>query len=132
MGGQSFVLKTLAEAQGKVRQLFPKANKICSAIAGIPGTQPIHTDENAHSFADIDVVIVQSRLAVAEAGAIWLDDADLVVPLLGVLCQNLVVLLDPADIVPSLHEATVGESTWRNIPTPSLWRDLRRQEISRV
>ncbi|AXC13632.1 hypothetical protein ACPOL_4359 [Acidisarcina polymorpha] len=45
---------------------------------------------------------------MAEAGAVWLTDLDLIVPALGVLTQHLVVLLDPKDIVPTLHEAYGG------------------------
>ncbi len=44
-------------------------------------------------------------LGVAEAGAIWLTQDSLVVNALGVLSQHLVVLLDPARIVDSLHDA---------------------------
>jgi L-lactate dehydrogenase complex protein LldG len=44
-------------------------------------------------------------MGVAEAGAVWLTEADLLVNALGVLSQHLVVLLDPAAIVETLHDA---------------------------
>ena len=59
-------------------------------------------------LADVDVGVARSRLGVAESGAIWLDEGDLVRPALGVLAQHLIILLDPAAIVPTLHEAYGG------------------------
>ena len=56
---------------------------------------------------DVDVGVVRSPLGVAEAGAVWLTQIELVVNALGVLSQHLVVLLDPADIVGSMHDAYV-------------------------
>jgi L-lactate dehydrogenase complex protein LldG len=42
---------------------------------------------------------------VAEAGAVWLTQNELVVNALGVLSQHLVVLLDPEAIVETMHDA---------------------------
>jgi L-lactate dehydrogenase complex protein LldG len=54
---------------------------------------------------DVDVGILRSRLGVAEAGAIWLTEGELIVNALAVLPQHLVVLLDPAAIVDTMHDA---------------------------
>ena len=58
-----------------------------------------------HELKDVDVGVVRSPLGVAEAGAVWLTQAQLTVTALGVLAQHLVVLLDPAAILATLHEA---------------------------
>jgi L-lactate dehydrogenase complex protein LldG len=49
--------------------------------------------------------VIRSPLGVPEAGAVWLTRAELVVNALGVLSQHLVVLLDPAAVVETLHDA---------------------------
>ena len=108
MGGSSYLVRDLHEAQVKVLELYPEAKVRCSTVAGLEGTRPVQVTDNPHSFADVDVAILRSRLAVAEAAAIWLSSEDLMVPSLGVLAQHLVVLLDPRDIVPTLHEAYAG------------------------
>jgi L-lactate dehydrogenase complex protein LldG len=108
MGGRSFVVADSAAAQAKLSELFPDARTICSAVKEISGTRQIEKGDDPHGLADVDVAVLRSPLGVAEAGAIWLSDADLVVPSLGVLAQHLVVLLDPEDIVPTLHEAYSG------------------------
>src|SRR5262249_25171206 len=58
-----------------------------------------------HALNDVDVGVVRSPLGVAEAGAVWLTQGELVVNALGVLSQHLVVLLDPAAIVDTMHDA---------------------------
>ena len=56
-----------------------------------------------HSW--LDVGVVRSPLGVAEARAVWLTQGELVVSALGVLSQHLVVLLDPASVVATMHDA---------------------------
>ena len=52
-----------------------------------------------------DVVVIRSPLGVAETGAVWLTESDLVANALEVSSRHLVVLLDPAAIVPTMHDA---------------------------
>ncbi len=61
--------------------------------------------EIADATAAEDVVVIRSPLGVAEAGAVWLTQADLAVNALAVSSRHLVVLLDPAAIVPTMHDA---------------------------
>jgi L-lactate dehydrogenase complex protein LldG len=42
---------------------------------------------------------------VAETGSVWLTDKEFKVETLGFLAQHLVVLLDPARLVPDFHAA---------------------------
>ncbi|MBV8569014.1 MAG: LUD domain-containing protein, partial [Acidobacteriaceae bacterium] len=108
MGGQSFLVSGYGEARAKIAELFPEAKVVCSVVPEIPGTRQVTPGQRSQDMHDVDVAVLRSRLGVAEAGAIWLSDADLVVPSLGVLAQHLVVLLSPDDIVPTLHEAYNG------------------------
>ena len=108
MGGQSFIVSGYDEARSKISSLFPEAKVICSVVAEIPGTRPVTPGQGGQAIHDVDVAVLRSRLGVAEAGAVWLSDTDLVIPALGVLAQHLVVLLNPDDIVPTLHEAYTG------------------------
>ena len=108
MGGRSFLVSGYEAARAKVAELFPQAKVIGSVVPEIPGNRQIRPGQDPHEFHDVEVAVLRSRLAVAEAGAVWLGDGDLVVPSLGVLAQHLVVLLHPDDIVPTLHEAYDG------------------------
>lgn len=108
MGGRSFEVVDAAAAAAKVAELFPDAKVVCSATPEVVGTRRVGEVVAPHALADVDVGVARSRLGVTEAGAVWLNEADLVHPALGVLAQHLVVLLDPAAIVPTLHDAYGG------------------------
>jgi L-lactate dehydrogenase complex protein LldG len=105
MGGRSFEVANSTAARAKVAELFPDAKVVCSASAEIPGTRWIQDVHDPHGLNDVDVGVVRSPLGVAETGAIWLTQGELVVNALAVLSQHLVVLLDPNAIVESMHAA---------------------------
>lgn len=103
-GGVAYDVATAAEAEAKLMTLHPEAKVICSAVSEIAGTRKAE-DTDPHEFADVDVGIVRAQFGVAESGAVWLTQEDLVVDALAFLSQHLIVLLDPEQIVPDIHEA---------------------------
>ena len=103
-GGVAYNVATVAEAEAKLMTLHPRAKVICSAVSEIAGTRRAE-DSDPHEFADVDVGIVRAQFGVAESGAVWLTQEDLVVDALGFLSQHLIVLLDPEQIVSDMHEA---------------------------
>ena len=105
MGGRSFEVADVAAARAKVAELFPAAKVLCSAAPEVPGTRRIQDVRDPHELNDVDVGVVRSPLGVAEAGAVWLTQGELVVNALAVLSQHLVVLLDAAAIVDTMHDA---------------------------
>jgi L-lactate dehydrogenase complex protein LldG len=111
MGGRLLEVADGAAASGKVAELFPIAKVICSAVPEVSGWRPVSGWRRAedvrdpHELNDVDVGVVRSPLGVAEAGAVWLTQAELIVNALGVLSQHLVVLLDRAAIVQTMDDA---------------------------
>jgi L-lactate dehydrogenase complex protein LldG len=105
MGGRCFEVADGPAARAKVAELFPAAGVVCSTVPEVPGNRAIEGVRDPHELNDVDVGVVRSPLAVAEMGAIWLTEAELVVNALGVLAQHLVVLLDPTAIVATMHDA---------------------------
>jgi len=104
-GGAAHDVGGVAEAQSKILQLHPDARVICSAVPEIAGTRRVEKVGDPHDLADVDVGVVRAQFGVAENGAIWLTQEDLVVNALGFLSQHLIVLLDPERIVPDMHAA---------------------------
>jgi L-lactate dehydrogenase complex protein LldG len=104
-GGVAHEIGNPTEAQAKLASLHPTAQVICSAVPEIPGTRRAENIRDAHELADVDVGVVRAQFGVAESGAVWLTQEDLVVNSLGFLSQHLVVLLDPEQIVADMHEA---------------------------
>jgi L-lactate dehydrogenase complex protein LldG len=104
-GGVAHEVGSSAEAESKLILLHPDAKVICSAVPEIAGTRRVERVRDPHDLADVDVGVVRAQFGVAESGAVWLTQEDLVVDALGFLSQHLVVLLDPRQIVPDMHAA---------------------------
>jgi L-lactate dehydrogenase complex protein LldG len=104
-GGAAHDVQSPAEAQAKLVALHPEAKVVCSAVAEVAGTRRAEEVHDPHELADVDVGVVRARFGVAENGAVWLTQEDLVVDALAFLSQHLIVLLDPDEIVPDMHEA---------------------------
>ena len=104
-GGEAHDVASAAEANAKLTALHPQANVVCSAVPEIAGTRRIENVLDPHDLADVDVGVVRAQFGVAESGAVWLTQEDLGVDALAFLSQHLIVLLDPEEIVPYMHEA---------------------------
>jgi L-lactate dehydrogenase complex protein LldG len=88
-----------------LRTKFPDAKVVCSAIPEYPGTIKPASLNHWSEASTIDVCIVRSPMGVAETGSILLSDFELQVNTIAFLAHDLVVLLDPKDIVENIHDA---------------------------
>jgi L-lactate dehydrogenase complex protein LldG len=103
--GDFYRAETGKDVSALIRQLHPDAKMVCSATPEVKGNRPIHPDDDPHSLADVDIGVFRARFGIAENGAIWVTEDDLVVTALAVLSQHLIVLLDPARILTNMHSA---------------------------
>ena len=95
-----------------VRAMLADAKVVCSNVPEIVGNKVLDAGTQPTDLADVDYGVVRAAFAVAETGSICLADKQLGVNTLGYLPQHLIVLLDPADIVPNIHHA-YRRSEWR-------------------
>jgi len=88
-----------------VHHRFPDAKVICSAVPECKGA--IRPKELTHwpEASKTDVSIVRSPLGVAETGSVLLSDVELQINTIAFLSHDLVVLLDPDQIVQNIHNA---------------------------
>ena len=103
MGGKYLAADPALGLAAQIRQLYPAAQRICSAVAGIDGTEAMNAD--ARELAGVDVGVVRAAFGVAETGSVFLSEREYGNNALGYLPQHLLVLLNPAYIVPNLHHA---------------------------
>ena len=88
-----------------VRSRFPGAKVICSAVPECKGTlRPVELNHWSEA-SKIDVSIVRSPLGVAETGSVLLSDVELQVNTIAFLSHDLVVLLNPNQIMRNIHDA---------------------------
>ena len=84
---------------------FPGSQVVCSATPEVQGTLPIATVRDPRELKDVHVGVVRAAFGVAETGSVALGELEFRINALGFLSQHLVVLLDPKDIVETLHDA---------------------------
>jgi L-lactate dehydrogenase complex protein LldG len=104
MAGE-FIARPPANFSAYLHEKFPKAKNICSAVPEYSGTSKPEHYSNWSDAADIDVTIVRSPLAIAETGSVLLTETELRVNTIGFLAHDIVILLDPKDIVENIHDA---------------------------
>jgi L-lactate dehydrogenase complex protein LldG len=54
---------------------------------------------------ELEKVCIKGSLAVAENGAVWVYESQMMNRLLPFICQHLIIVIDKADIVPTMHHA---------------------------
>ncbi len=104
MGGE-LLTPGVSDPLALVRSKLAGAKVDCSRVPEVSGNRAIAPQTRQTDLADVDYRVVRAAFAVAETGSVCLTDEELSVNTLGYLPQHLIVLLDSADIVPSIHHA---------------------------
>jgi L-lactate dehydrogenase complex protein LldG len=84
-----------------------QAKKVASDVPEAhPGNVALGTIDDPHLLADVDVAVIRGEFAVAENGAVWVPAKGLgrrqALPF---IAQHLVLVVDPLEVVHTLHEA---------------------------
>ena len=64
-----------------------------------------YKNQKAIALEKVDTVVIKGRLAVAENGSIWMMESDMVNRTLPFICQHLILVIDEANIVATMHDA---------------------------
>lgn len=109
VGGRCERLPSTGALQAAVAALpvVAQASKVASLVPEAhPGNVALATINDPHALADVDVAIVRGEFAVAENGAVWVPATRLGRrQALLFIAQHLVLVVDPLDVVHTLHEA---------------------------
>jgi len=104
MAGETITERPVDLAQF-IAARFPTAKKICSVVPELKGNCTPTDFPTETDAAAIDVSVLRAPLGVAETGSVLLSESELVVNAIGLLAHDVVVLLDPKDIVENIHDA---------------------------
>ena len=88
-----------------LRNRFPDAKAICSTVPEYAGNRKPEDFARWSDASSIDVTIVRSPLGVAETGSVLFSEEEFRVNTIGVFAHDIVILLDPAEIVENIHDA---------------------------
>lgn len=92
-----------SELPGLVAAELPGARRVLSWVPGIAGTAQATSDPR--DLADLDLLVCEAVLGVAENGAVWLPESRVGVRAALFLPPQVVVVLERGAVVADLHQA---------------------------
>ena len=107
IGGNVIPVESMAEIQNYILRNFGQGPRMVTNIPTLENVAELmrRTSTSPHTLNDVDYAIIDSRLAVAENGAVWVTEKGLSDRVLPFICQHLAVVLNAGDIVPNMHTA---------------------------
>ena len=128
MGGRIADGRT-GEQPAEIRQRLADSKVIASAVPEIAGNRDLRAVRVPQEVEDVDVAVVRAVFGIAETGSVLFTESELIVNAVAYLAQHLIVLLDPADILPNVQAAYLrpefGRSAYAVLHTgPSATADI--------
>lgn len=100
------VVETTQDALAKeISNQYADCKVVCSLVSEVKGNIDIFQVADPHELANVDLAIVKGRFGVAENGAIWLTENDLVHRAIAFITQHLAIILEKNEIVGNMHHA---------------------------
>ena len=107
VGGNLISIKSKSELLEKVVSLFPETKNNYSYIEECSKINTIDLAEiqSPRELEDLDVLVLEGAIGVAENGAIWLSGQGLPVRVLPFITKHLVLVLNAENVVATQHHA---------------------------
>jgi len=132
IGGEVARLASPSDLEATVRKLWPAAKLIASPLF----TPTLRIDQNTPTdvLADVDLAVLPVELGVAENGAVWLPEANMLHRALPTVTQHLALVLDHRHLVATMHQAyarlTAGPSGYGMfVAGPSKTADIEQSLV---
>ncbi|TLM89758.1 LutC/YkgG family protein [Hymenobacter jeollabukensis] len=103
IGGQVIHIDPAQPLEEVVRHLYPEAVRVASDL--LPATVPVDAHTPTAVLEAVDVAVLRGELGVAENGAVWVPEANMLHRALPMIAQHLALVLDHASIVATMHQA---------------------------
>ena len=113
MGGEVIPVKTIADIRYHLlREMDHNAHNITNIPLLSDIMETMHKKHfNPWPLQNVDNVVIEARLAVAENGAIWFTEDIAALRTLPFSCRHLAVIVNAKDIVATMHEADACVNT---------------------
>jgi L-lactate dehydrogenase complex protein LldG len=106
IGGKIYEVKNYDLLLEHLNKLIESGKKVISLVPLIgEGNSSINPADTAAQLETLDTAFVEASWGVAENGAVWFNESQLVNRLLPFICQHLVILLHTGNLLSDMHEA---------------------------
>ncbi|MGI4867862.1 MAG: LutC/YkgG family protein [Janthinobacterium lividum] len=103
IGGEVMQLTSLDALEDTVHELWPAAKLIASPL--FKPTLNINVNTPTDVLADVDLAVLPGEIGVAENGAVWLPETNMLHRALPTVTQHLALVLDHRRLVATMHQA---------------------------
>ena len=91
-----------------IRNDFDQSKRILTNLSDLADVaESLNPSADPHSLEDVELAIIEARLAVAENGAVWLTEDDMGHRVLPYISQHLAVIVREENIVSTMHDAYI-------------------------
>ena len=133
LAGSKTTVLTAAEVDAYRASLPGELTTVVSTVPEYPSTLDVAKIKDPLELAGVDLAIISASVGVAENGAMWVDESDLIVRALPFITQHLLIVLR-GEIVPTMHEGyrkvsvdRTGFGVW--IAGPSKTADIEQSLV---
>jgi L-lactate dehydrogenase complex protein LldG len=114
IGGAAFIVSGYERIAMILHEQFPDAKRILTNCPGLTAFAAGHsaaaalsavTPGDPHSLETVDLAILPAEFGVAENGACWITESQMIERALPFITQNLALVIPRTAIVATLHEA---------------------------
>lgn len=114
IGGAAFLVSGYDRMATILREQFPDARRILTSCPQLnsfaaastlaAGLDPVSSGD-PHALDNVDLAILPAHFGVAENGACWLTESQMIERALPFITQNLALVVSRTSIVPTMHQA---------------------------
>ncbi len=106
IGGLLVSAMSLENVKNLIRKDFDQSKRIITNLPALNDVAELSDPEaDPHSLEDVELAIIEARLAVAENGAVWLTEDVMGHRVLPYIAQHLAVIVSEDNIVSTMHDA---------------------------
>lgn len=107
VGGLAVFVEGMAQAEAYIKEHYTHDKVVVSNVEELKAlaTKDSNATDDPHTLKDVDLAIVKAEFAVAENGAVWVQDANNRHRALYFITQKLVVIVEKKNLVRTMHEA---------------------------
>lgn len=106
IGGNVLVAEDFSGVKALLKEGFDFSKRVVTTLPELSDiAETVSKNVSAHSYEDVELAVIQTGLAVAENGAVWLTDDDMGQRVIPYICQHLAVIVPEKNIVPTMHKA---------------------------
>ena len=105
-GGQ--VVETQRDALAEaIQDVYPDVHIVASTVPEVEGNFDLPGVTHPRDLADVDLLVCQGALGVAENGAVWLGECEVMHRAAPFIAQHVALVVEKSTLVGTMHEAYV-------------------------